>query len=295
VVVTNPDRVLFPDVGVTKGEVARYWERVAPLALPLLVDRPLTLVRCPQGIHDCFFQKHGSGSMPKAVPLVRIVEKSGEPKPEPYMMVDGLHALMSLVQFGALEFHPWASRADRLERPDFVVLDVDPGPDVGWSRVVQAAFALRALLRELGMSSWPKATGGKGLHVVLPIARRSSWEEVGAFARGLAQLMAAGAPDHFVATPRPSARRGRIDIDHLRNVRNANAVAAFSPRARAGAYVAYPMTWDEVEASVGPPLMNVREANEVDWAARDPWSGYASARQSITRSSLAALRPGRRL
>lgn len=288
--VSSADRVVYPDVGITKGDLARYWEAMAETALPHLRDRPLTLVRCPEGIdHPCFFQKHAKDVISETVGRVTVPEKTGEDKPDPYMLVDSPAALLELVQLGVVEFHVWNARADRLDRPDTLVMDLDPGPDLPWRDVVFAATAVRDLLREIGLESWPRATGGNGLHVVVPLVRRSGWGEVKAVARALADLMASGAPDRFVSTASKDAREGKVYVDYLRNGRNATAIGTFSPRARPGAPVALPLTWMEAEVLEAPLRMSVTEVAEIDWAARDPWAGFDDVRQSITKSVRDAL------
>jgi len=286
--VTSPTKVLWPEMGVTKGELLVYWDAVADHALPWLRDRPLTLLRCPAGIEkQCFFQKHGGEGMPDVVPRVEIEEKDGE---EPYMYIDSPAALIALVQMGVLEIHVWNSRVDRLERPDTMVIDVDPGPKVPWSDVVDAARLIRGMLQELGLESWPRSTGGKGLHVVVPITRRNSWDDVRAFTEAIARRMAEVAPDRFVAKASKSVREGRIYVDYLRNVRNATAIATLSPRAREGAPVALPLTWAQVDDLDAPPDETVRDVAAV--LARleaQPWADFGKARQSITADMKRAL------
>lgn len=287
---SSPERVVYPDAGITKGDLARYWEAVADAALPHLKDRPLTLVRCPQGIaKPCFFQKHVMEGIPETVGRITVPEKNGEEKPDPYMLLASPAALLALVQFGVMEFHVWNARADRLDRPDMLVMDLDPGPGVAWGDVVFAATAVRDLLWEIGLESWPRATGGKGLHVVVPLVRRSGWDEVKGVARALADLMASAAPDRFVATASKDAREGKVYVDYLRNGRNATAIGTFSPRARPGAPVALPLTWSEAEALEEPLRMSVTEVARIDWAARNPWAGFDEVRQSITKSIRDAL------
>lgn len=284
--VTSPDRVLWPRPGITKEELARYWIAVAPVALPLLRDRPLTLVRCPEGIGTgCFHQKHEGAGVPEVVPRVDVDGEGGEP----YLALGGVDSLVALVRLGVVEIHPWGARTDRLERPDRIVMDLDPGPEVPFQEVRRAALALRDVLAELSLASWPRATGGKGLHVVLPLVRRQGWAEAKAFARALSELMSAADPKRFVATAARDVRRGRIYVDYLRNGRGATAIGTFSPRARPGAPVAHPLSWDEVAELDAPPHLSLRRAGAVDWAARDPWAGFTEVRQSLTRGIREAL------
>lgn len=284
VTLSNPDRVLYPGQGLTKRALADYWERVATAALPYLRERPLTLVRCPSGIDtECFFQKHASDSMPEAVRRVDVGEE------EPYMHVADAAGIVSLVQLGVLEFHVWNARADRLDRPDMVVLDLDPGPRVPWRAVVEAAVALREALADLELRSWPRASGGKGLHVVVPLTRRNSWDEAKAFARALADGLVAAHPDRFTAKAAKSARHGRIFVDWLRNARGATSIANYSPRARPGAPVALPLDWAEAEATREPPRIGIDGAPVRIADRGDPWAGFLTARQSITAATKDAL------
>jgi bifunctional non-homologous end joining protein LigD len=279
--VTNAGRVLWEGQGVTKGELAEYYEVVSEVVLPRLVDRPLTLVRCPSGAGGkCFYQKHANESMPDVIPRVTIDEKDGG---EPYMYVDGLPALIALVQFGVLELHIWGSRRDRLDRPDRLVFDLDPDEGLPFGRVAAAALRLRSMLEELGLTSFPKTTGGKGLHVVVPLTRRSDWEEARAFAQAVAQRMVAEDPGAFTAKMSKSRRKDRIFVDYLRNAWNATAIADYSTRARPGATVALPITWDEVNPRVkNPPVHTIRDVPGRVASDPDPWPGFDDLRQSIT-------------
>jgi bifunctional non-homologous end joining protein LigD len=279
--ISNAGRVLWEGQGVTKGELAEYYEAVAEVVLPRLVDRPLTLVRCPSGAGGkCFYQKHANESMPDVIPRVVIDEKDGG---EPYMYVDGLPALVALVQFGVMELHIWGSRRDRLDRPDRLVFDLDPDEGLPFGRVAAAALRLRSMLEELGLTSFPKTTGGKGLHVVVPLTRRSDWEEARAFAHAVAQRMVAEDPGAFTAKMSKSRRTDRIFVDYLRNAWNATAIADYSTRARPGATVALPITWDEVNPRVkNPPVHTIRDVPDRVASEPDPWPGFDELRQSIT-------------
>ncbi len=290
--ITHPERVLYPEQGLTKRELAEYCAAVSEWMLPHLVDRPLTLVRCPEGrAGGCFYQKHATEGLPEAVRSVRVEEQGGGTGL--YVAIEDLEGLVSLVQFGVLELHPWGSRRDRLERPDRIVIDLDPDPVVPWKEVVVTARALRGLLRELGLQGFARTTGGKGLHVVLPIERRSTWPEAKRFARELVTVLARRAPELYVLTASKARRKGRIFLDYLRNDRGSTAIASYSMRARAGAPVATPIRWDELTTRLAPERFTVRSVPrrlaELR-AADDPWAGFLTLRQTLTGAVFEALR-----
>jgi bifunctional non-homologous end joining protein LigD len=282
---THPERVLWPEAELTKHDLAAHWSAVAERALPEIVGRPLTLLRCPDGrTGQCFFQKQSHVSIPEVVPRFDLMVDEEEVT---YMMVDGEAALVGLAQASVLEVHVWGSRVDRLENPDRVIFDIDPGPDVVWPRVALAAVTLRDLLADLGLESWLKSTGGKGLHVVVPIARRSGWDEVKAFSRAVAERLAEERPDEFTSKLPKKYRQGRLYIDYLRNDRNATAVAPYSTRAREGAPIAVPLAWKELLDHEETPVWTMRDIPE-RLALPDPWADIGAARQSITKSMLRA-------
>ena len=276
---SNPDRVYYPDLGVSKRELAAYYEAVAERALPGLAQRPLTLLRCPNGIEgQRFYQKHANESVPEAVTRVRV---RGDK--QPYAMITDLASLVSLVQIGALELHVWGARADRLDRPDLVVFDLDPDAAVPWSRVVEAAAALRVYLGELGLITFARVTGGKGVHVVTPIVRRPTWEEVKNFSENVALQFVRLAPTQFTARMSKARRVGKIYIDWVRNTREATAVASYSSRARPGAPVALPISWEELASLREPLRESVREVPR-RMAEPDPWADFEASRRSLTRA-----------
>lgn len=286
---TNLDRVLFPEQALGKAALVAYIAVVADRLLAYAADRPLMLVRCPNGVHrQCFFQKHAKPGVPHAVGRVEIEEERGVAT---YMTVRDLAGLVALAQMGTIEIHTWGCRADRVERPDRLVLDLDPAPDVPWERVVEAALELRARLRTLGLESFVETTGGKGLHVVAPVERKIGWDDFKAFARAVAERMVAERPDRYLAHAAKKDRRGRIFVDWLRNARGATAIAAYSPRARPGATVATPLTWDELERGVDPASFTVTTVPaRLAGLARDPWAGYADLRQSVSSAARRAAR-----
>ncbi len=286
---SHPDRVLYPEQGLTKQDLAQYYEAISGWMVPHVAGRPLSLVRCPEGRQKtCFYQKHWSGRLPPAVKTVDIKEGKGGVRPYPVVLEAA--GLVSLVQYGVLEFHLWGARSDQLEAPDRIVFDVDPAPDVAWPRVRAAAKLLKGMLESLGLESWIKTTGGKGLHVVVPLERRSSWEEVSAFARAMAQRIAREDPARYLATASKAAREGHIFIDWLRNTRGATAIAPWSTRAREGAPVSVPIAWDELDRLKGGDQFLLRGVLDVARGRKtDPWASLLKARQRLTRSQTAAL------
>lgn len=283
---TSGDRVLWPDAGVTKRALAEHWVAVAGRALPLVAGRPLTLVRCPAGLGgECFYQKRAHDSIPDAVPRIELEDP--EEGPVEYLMVDGLPAIVSLVQVGALELHVRGARADDLDRPERLVIDLDPGPGVGWTPLKRTAVELKDRLADAGLRSFPLVTGGKGLHVVAPLVPGADWDALKAFARGLAETMAEARPNELTSRMPKKYRRGRIFIDYLRNDWNATAIAPWSPRARPGAPVAMPMAWDELARRRKLPRWSVQDARKRA-AAGDPWAGYERARTANARARIEA-------
>ena len=288
---THPDRVLFRDQAITKLGLARYYETVADWMVPHVADRPLSLVRCPEGERGaCFYQKHAAPGVPKQVKRVRIRESGGGPAS--YLYVDDLPGIIALAQIGVLEIHPWGTRVERIQRPDRLVLDLDPAPGLPWPRVVEAAEEVRALLQDQGLVSFVKTTGGKGLHVVVPLRPEAGWDVLRAVGEGIGAAMTRRAPDRYTINPLKAARRGRIFIDYLRNVRGATAVAAYSPRAKPGAPVSTPLAWSELSAKTNPAAFTVATVPRRLTALRkDPWADFFSVDQAITARTATALAP----
>jgi bifunctional non-homologous end joining protein LigD len=286
---TSPQKVMYPDIGVTKLDLVRYYVQIADWILPHVVDRPLSLVRCPDGLgNQSFFQKHAGHETPKEVRRITAITDG---KTEEHLYIEDLKGLVSLVQIGTLEIHPWPARVDNLERPDRIVIDLDPGEGVPFDRVREAANRVRERLRDLGLVSFVKTTGGKGLHVVVPLVRRHEWEVVKQFSRDLAHGMAADYPQSYTATMAKRARSGRIYLDYVRNSRGATAIAPYSPRARAGAFVAVPVTWDELTPELRPDQFSVKTlADRLVNLTADPWAGISDMRQSLTPAMLKKVR-----
>lgn len=277
---TSPDRVVYPDQGATKRDLARYYETVAEHILPHLAGRPLSLVRCPKGREgQCFYQKHVDESFPDAVARIAVEEKDGT---EVYGMVETVEGLVAMVQMGVLELHTWGARHDRIERPDRLVFDLDPDEGLAWERVTEAAVEVRNLLAGLGLESFVKTTGGKGLHVVLPIERRIGWDDLKAFARGVAETMVRDAPDRYTDNMSKAKRKGKVFIDYLRNGRGATFIASYSTRARPGATVSVPVRWNEL-GRVRPDGYDVATLpRRLASLKSDPWEGFDRIRQAVT-------------
>lgn len=285
---SNPDRVLYPEQGITKLELAAYYVQVAQWMLPHLVDRPLSLLRCPEGRGTaCFFQRHARQRTAKGLHQVLIAEKQ---KQEPYLFVRDLSGLLALVQMGVLEIHPWGARTDRIEQPDRVIIDLDPDPSVPWARVVEAAGQVRELLADVELESFLKTTGGKGLHLVVPLERRKTWPEIKQFARAVAERLVSDFPDRFTSTISKAARQGKILIDYLRNDRGSTAVAPFSTRARPGAPVSTPLAWSELSPALRSDQFTMLNLPSRLAALRsDPWAGFFQVRQSVSKRALQKL------
>lgn len=278
---THPDRIYWTEAGVTKQGLAEYYSEVWARMGPHVVNRPLALVRCPGGVGgQCFFQKHAWRGM------AAQILKPDDPKDksdEPIIAIDGLPGLLGLVQGGVLEVHPWGAQLDDLERPDFITMDLDPGPGVTWPEVIAAAREVRARLSDAGLESFVKTSGGKGLHVVAPLKPRAEWPEVKAFAKGISEAMAADSPDRYVATIAKARRKGKTLIDYLRNGRGATAVAPYSTRARPGAAVSMPLGWSELGEAIGPDHFTVGNALNRLAGSADPWDEFWRAARPLGR------------
>jgi bifunctional non-homologous end joining protein LigD len=247
--ITSPDRIVFPDLGLTKGALVDYYAVVADVMLEELGGRPISLVRCPQGrAKACFFQKHDSGMFSDDVHHVDIAESDG--KTEPYLFVDNVEGLLNCVQMGTIEFHGWGSRVADIERPDRLVIDLDPDEGLDFAVVRSAAVVVRDRLKAAGLASFPMLTGGKGVHVVAPLIPHADWPVVKAWAKAFAEKLEAEMPEAFVANMSKAKRKGRIFVDWLRNQRGATAVLPYSVRAREGAGVAMPITWAQLAETI---------------------------------------------
>ncbi len=278
---THADRILYPDQHLSKLDLALYYESIATWVLPHLQDRPLTLLRCPQGQEEnCFFQKHVGEAVSEFLDRVEIEEESGRAS---YMVANSVQALIELVQMGVLELHTFGSTVGRLDFPDRMIFDLDPDPELPWLQVIEAARLMHTLLSELGLASYLKTTGGKGLHVAVPLQRRHAFDEVKAFSHAVAEHLARTLPDRFTAKSAKAERRRKIFVDYLRNAKGATAVAAYSTRAKPRAPVATPLAWEELSEKLKSDQFTVRTIRDrLDKRGDDPWVSYFSSPQHIT-------------
>lgn len=278
--VTHPDRVLYPEQGATKRDLIDHYLSIADAMLPHVAGRMLSLVRCPAGRGgECFYQKHASPGFPDAFHAVELKEKSGTGE---YLYIRDAAGLVAAVQMGVLEIHVWGARADRPDCPDRLVFDLDPDEAIGFDRVKDAAREMRDRLAGLGLTSFLLATGGKGLHVVVPLARRHGWPEHRRFAEAMARWMAQDTPGRYTATMSKAKRTGKVFIDYLRNDRGNSAIAPFSGRARPGAPVAFPLPWSALGGLKDARSVHIGEAAaRLGRYRRAPWEGYGELRQAL--------------
>jgi bifunctional non-homologous end joining protein LigD len=285
--------VIYPDLGISKIELARYFERLGDWILPHVAGRPLTLVHCPAGLAaPCHYLKHAKAWGPNALRRVRIQEKT---KVGQYLVADSLEAVVSLAQMGIVEIHTWNSTAEDVERPNRLVWDLDPGPDVGWQQVVTAARLVHDVLTTLGMRSWVKTTGGRGLHVVVPLTPARTVAACLEFSRAVAEAIEQTDARLYTTRFAKAGRERKILIDYLRNNRTNTSVCAFSPRARPGALVSMPLDWSELRQPPGRWTM-LSVPRRLSRLTRDPWREYWTDPQEISDASFKAVTmAGRRM
>ena len=283
--ISHPDRVIYPGTNITKLTLAQFYERIADWILPHLRGRPLTLVRCPEGLpNPCFYMKHSSVWKWPQVRRVRIQERT---KIGEYLVVDSLPALISLIQMNVLELHTWNTCVDHLEQPDRIVFDIDPGAKIQWSLVVEAGRFVRRLLREVDLESFPKTTGGRGLHVVVPLTPAADWRVCLEFSRAVALAMERHNPRLYTTTFAKAGRERKILIDYLRNNRTNTSVAAYSTRAREGATIAVPLSWNELSEALDPRAFTVLTIDARLKRKKDPWAAYWKTKQHLTAAARA--------
>ena len=273
---------------MTKQMLADYYWAVAEQMLPYVVDRPSSLVRCPEGSgKPCFFQKHVSTALPKGIGSVEVADKDG--KVEPYITIENAKVLASLAQLGVMEVHPWSSRNGDLEHPDRLIFDLDPDEALAWPVLASAATEVRVRLKKLGLESFVKTTGGKGLHIVAPITPKLAWQTIKEFAHRIVLDMERANPALYLTKMTKAARKGKIYLDYLRNERGATSVAPYSPRARAGAPVSMPLSWAELKLAARPVFRVTESASWSGRLKRDPWKELPGLKQRVTTAALKSV------
>jgi bifunctional non-homologous end joining protein LigD len=287
--ISHPERIIFPGTDITKLRLAEYYREVADRILPYVVDRPLSMLRCPDGAGGaCFFQRHVARGQS---PHIHETHVTVHGRNEDYLKIRDVQGLMSLVQWGVIELHPWGCLAADPERPDRMIFDLDPDPASPWEAVIEAAREIRMRMKEFGLESFLKTTGGKGLHVVVPIEPSYGWKPVKAFARAVAESMQHDDPKRYLARASKEARRGKIFVDYLRNDLTATAVAPYSVRARPGATVSLPQAWSQLKPSLRPDQFTVTTVpGLLKKQKTDPWADMLSVRQTIAERFLKALK-----
>ncbi|TWI50942.1 DNA ligase D [Pseudomonas duriflava] len=279
--ISHPERVIDPSTGITKLKIAQYYERIASWILPHLQDRPVALVRTPEGIQgEQIFQKH---KQTLAIPHIRELDPSFDPGHAPLMTIETVEALLGTAQMGTIELHTWNAAAPRIDRPDRMIFDLDPDPTLSWASMLEATQLLLTVLDELELQAFLKTSGGKGVHIVVPLDRRQTWDDVKAFAEAIALHMAMIIPERFSAKMGARNRMGRIFIDYLRNRAGATTVSAYSLRARPGLGVSVPISREELpQLQRGDQWTLNTVFKRLETLHNDPWKGYDTVRQSLT-------------
>lgn len=278
-VITNPNKILYPEDKIRKEDLLVYYDTISTYILPFLINRPLTLVRCPNDYKKCFYQRHFNKTTPSALHPIDI---PGDEKREQYLFLDNKEGLLSLVQMGVLEIHPWGSTIAHLREPDMMIFDLDPAPDLPWERVVASAFEIRDHLSHYGLRSFVKTTGGKGLHVVVPIKAEYDWEQVKNFAHVFVQFLERLKPQDYISNMSKKKRPGKIFIDYLRNQRTATAIGTYSTRARIHAPVSTPLGWEELEKPREENIYTIYTLpDRLRALKQDPWKDFWKVRQSL--------------
>ena len=280
---SHPERVLFPDTGLTKREMAEYYTQIAPRMLPHLLDRPVSFVRAPDDIsHELFFQRHALKGMETGIDHA-LSDSEGKP----YIAITGIEGLVTAAQFSVIELHGWAATVSKPDNPDRIIFDLDPDPGIPFETVKGSAREVKQILEAAGITSFPLISGGKGIHVVAPLDQSNDWDDVEAFTKGLAVKLATLSPKRYVAVMTKSKRKGRIFIDYLRNKASATAIVPFSLRARAGAPVAFPTTWDDLDDIKAGNQFRIKDALAIK---DDPWANFFKLKQRISKDTLCLIK-----
>lgn len=279
---THPDKIMYPKSKITKLELSEFYQKFSKWILPHLINRPLSLLRCPEGIlKECFFQKHLNKNDNKQLELFESTVKKKN-NTEKFFYIKNVKGLLKLVQMGVLEIHPWGSKADKPDKPDRIIFDLDPDINIKWSKIVDCALRIKKELEELGLKSFVKTTGGKGLHIVIPIQRRYNWDTVLNFSKVFVQYLVKKYPKEYIDTMSKAKRSGKIYIDYLRNHMGATAIGAYSTRARENAPIATPISWNELSAKMKSDYFTLRNLPDRLLKLKDdPWSDFFKLKQKL--------------
>ncbi len=277
---THPKKILYPALEITKLEVAEYYHTVAKWMLPYISKRPLSVVRCPQGQEKkCFYQKHFNEEHENHIYSVMIKDKLAK---QSYLYIKDEKGLIALVQLNVLEMHLWGCHIDKIEKPDLITFDLDPAPEVEWKQVVETAFFVKEQLEKIHLTSFVKTTGGKGLHVVIPIKRLYSWKQIETVAHGFADHLVSLRPHAYIATMSKAKRTGKIFIDYLRNQRGATIIAPYSMRAKSSATISTPLHWDELSHRIKPDAFTIQTIpTRLARLREDPWKDFFDLKQAL--------------
>jgi len=277
---TSLKKMMYPEDKISKGDIYNYYLAVASFILPFIQNRLLTLVRCPSHYQECFYQKHWNQST--ANTLLSFPIKNKEKKTENYLYLTDQNGLFGLVQMGVLEIHPWGSTINHIELPDIIVFDLDPSPELLWEKTVQAAMEIKQFLEALDLRSFIKNTGGKGLHVVVPIEPKYDWDVIKRFSELFVKFVEKQNPENYITNMSKSKRKGKIYLDYLRNQRNATAISAYSTRARAGAPIATPLHWDELTNNIKDTFYTIHTLpKRLSNLKKDPWEDFWDLKQEL--------------
>lgn len=281
--ITHPERIIYAKEKISKGDLFEYYKKISPHILPYLENRLISLMRCPQGIgHECFFQRHENISS-EFIHELKIKDKNHPP----YIYIKDLEGLLTLIQFGVIEIHVWSSKIDKVTQPDNIVFDLDPAPNVPWKMVVEAAADVKLRMDKIGLESFLKTTGGKGLHIFVPIKRKYDFDVIKAFTKSFAQKMEDDEPEKYITNMNKEKRKGKIFIDYLRNDFSSTSIANYSARAREGATVATPLAWEELDYKLEPKKFTVKTVfNHLKKQKTDPWREVLKVKQSLSKSLL---------
>jgi len=279
--ISSPEKILYKKEKITKQQVSDFYMSIAKDMLPYLEDRPLSLVRCPNGSEGtCFFQKHFTGSVPESFHTFPVKEDKGQGI---YLSIDSAAGLQELVQLNAFEIHAWNCHKDNYLRPDQIVMDFDPGPGVPWSEVVDAAFELKEMLEDLDLKSFVKLTGGKGIHVHIPVAPLYDWDQIKSFSQSLALELVSRNPSKYTSNMSKNLRKKKIFVDYLRNGYGATAIVPYSLRARPTSAIALPLEWKELRRVKSPGEFTMDKAlKKIKTRKNDPWAGMLKLKQKIS-------------